>query len=588
MNLTINPEYETLLPKLTAEKYSSLKNSIKEEGLWHPITVNSQGIILDGHNRYHICVELGVDPTSPTPEIKDFSDPLLEKKFVIESNLDRRHLNDFQMVELSIHLLPIEEELAKRRQIELGRTHGQAPLGSNEPEGRARDIVALKAGVSPTTFERARAVLELGSEILKQNCRDGEESISKAYGQIRGKRQVVAAKKAATKLLTENDVESEAKMPETPDELEEASQRLKAEAKRKRVEAEALKTPEQKAKEAEMKVAEKAAEDAEKKRRAEERIIKKAAREAEKERKTEEARKKAKEEKRKAEEERKRKEDELRKRLEAEAKKREKALRKKLEKKADAETRQKLLEDAKFRREAAKKEKQIREIKEVEEQEELEAKIRQVKEQASGDLSRTCRVFEADIRSCDAIKAESVDVVLTDPPYGKEHLALYEDLALFARRVLKDGGSLVVMTGQSYLPEIIATLSKHFTYNWTIAYLTPGGQSAQLWERKVNTFWKPVLWFVKGKYEGDWTGDVAKSNENDNDKRFSQWGQSESGMRSLVEKLSQPNQLIVDPFMGAGTTGVAALKLGRRFTGFDVDSKMVKISIVRLMEAVKG
>ncbi len=28
------------------------------------------------------------------------------------------------------------------------------------------------------------------------------------------------------------------------------------------------------------------------------------------------------------------------------------------------------------------------------------------------------------------------------------------------------------------------------TYHWTVAYLTPGGQAVQLWDRKVNAFWK--------------------------------------------------------------------------------------------------
>lgn len=180
------------------------------------------------------------------------------------------------------------------------------------------------------------------------------------------------------------------------------------------------------------------------------------------------------------------------------------------------------------------------------------------------------------------IESGSVDIIITDPPYGKEYILLYKSLAEVAMRVLKEGGSLVVMTGQSYLPEILQAISTYFTYNWVMTYLTPGGQSAQLWERKVNTFWKPVLWFVKGKYEGDWIGDVAKSDPNDNDKRYSKYGQSESGMLDIMKRFVKVNQVVLDPFMGAGTTGVAALKLGCRFIGIDQDAEMVKIAEDRL------
>lgn len=177
---------------------------------------------------------------------------------------------------------------------------------------------------------------------------------------------------------------------------------------------------------------------------------------------------------------------------------------------------------------------------------------------------------------------ESIDVIITDPPYGKEYLSCYDELAVASAYLLKPNASLLVMVGQSYLPEVLNKLSAKLTYHWTVSYLTPGGQSAQLWGRKVNTFWKPVLWFVKGVYERDWIGDVAKSAINDNDKRFHSWGQSESGMTDLVRRFSKLNDLILDPFMGAGTTGKVALELGRRFIGIDKDEHWTKEARKRL------
>jgi site-specific DNA-methyltransferase (adenine-specific) len=176
----------------------------------------------------------------------------------------------------------------------------------------------------------------------------------------------------------------------------------------------------------------------------------------------------------------------------------------------------------------------------------------------------------------------SVDVIITDPPYPQEFLPSYSELAVTAARILKPDGSCFVMVGQSYLPEIMDRLCEHLIYNWCLTYLTPGGQAVQLWDRKVNTFWKPILWFINGEYDGQWIGDVRKSNPNDNDKRFHHWGQSESGMADLIRAVTQPGDLICDPFLGGGTTAVVALDLGRRFVGSDIEQDCVDRTIARL------
>ena len=187
------------------------------------------------------------------------------------------------------------------------------------------------------------------------------------------------------------------------------------------------------------------------------------------------------------------------------------------------------------------------------------------------------------------IEPGSVDCIVTDPPYPRAFLPVYGDLARTAARVLRPGGCCLVMAGQSYLPEIVAAMTPHLRYHWTVAYLTPGGQSVQLWERKVNTFWKPVLWFVNDPdaagYPGEWVGDVARSDAND--KRFHHWGQSESGMADLVRRFSRAGETVFDPFLGGGTTGVAALGLNRLFIGSDSDGTAVKQARGRLLETLR-
>jgi ParB-like chromosome segregation protein Spo0J len=104
--IKINPEYFKLVNPLSNAEYDVLKNSIKEDGLHYPIVVNSKGDILDGHHRYKICKELDIIPIKF--EIKHFDDYITEKRFVIDINLKRRQLNEFQKAELAYKLEKIE------------------------------------------------------------------------------------------------------------------------------------------------------------------------------------------------------------------------------------------------------------------------------------------------------------------------------------------------------------------------------------------------------------------------------------------------------------------------------------------------
>jgi len=199
------------------------------------------------------------------------------------------------------------------------------------------------------------------------------------------------------------------------------------------------------------------------------------------------------------------------------------------------------------------------------------------------------RVFEADILSgLDGVEDESVDLIITDPPYPAEYLPLFSALSAVAARVLKPGGSLVAMVGQSYLPEVIQRLSESLDYEWCAAYLTPGAGSPQLWRKRVSTYWKPLLWFVRGEYEGQYVGDVCKSDADARTKELHVWGQTESGMADILAKFALPGQVVFDPFLGAGTTGVAALSRGCHFIGCDIDKSIVATALTRLHEAANA
>jgi ParB-like chromosome segregation protein Spo0J len=193
MSLHFNPKYKKLLPKMSDEEFAELKASIKVEGQHYPIVVNEDLEVLDGHHRFRACIELGIEPDF---EVRKFEDKLIEKKFVIEANLRRRHLTKFQLVELGVPLLEIEKALAKKRQSEAGKAGRNIQLGLAPDDAKpvltkskATAVVAKKVGVSTRTFERGKKILEKASEDEKQKLREGKTSIAKVY------REVVALEK---------------------------------------------------------------------------------------------------------------------------------------------------------------------------------------------------------------------------------------------------------------------------------------------------------------------------------------------------------------------------------------------------------
>lgn len=58
-------------------------------------------------------------------------------------------------------------------------------------------------------------------------------------------------------------------------------------------------------------------------------------------------------------------------------------------------------------------------------------------------------------------------------------------------------------------------------------------------------------------------------------------------MRWCIGHLPADAHTILDPFMGSGTTGVAAVKLGRQFTGIELEPKYFDIACRRISEALK-
>jgi len=175
---------------------------------------------------------------------------------------------------------------------------------------------------------------------------------------------------------------------------------------------------------------------------------------------------------------------------------------------------------------------------------------------------------------------EQVDVIITDPPYPKEYLPLWEDLGKFAAEKLKEGGYLVAYTGQFHLPEVLAMLSESLDYVWTFC-LYHEGQTQIVNGVNIMCRWKPVLIFQKGKTKFTKTiQDYVVSEQREKDGH--DWQQSISGVKKFIELFTDINDTVCDPFVGSGTTAEACKQLKRKFVGAEIDEETYKIAIGRV------
>lgn len=172
----------------------------------------------------------------------------------------------------------------------------------------------------------------------------------------------------------------------------------------------------------------------------------------------------------------------------------------------------------------------------------------------------------------------SVDCIITDPPYPYEFIEVWSKLSRFAKRVLKPNGFCIAYSGQMYLPEVMNRMNEHLDYYWTFAVYHEG-QTQIVNGINLMCRWKPVLIFQNGKKKIDNTFQDYFISEQ-REKNGHDWQQSKSGVGYLIEMFTKPNDLILEPFAGSGTTIIAAREKGRKIMAAEIDEKTYNIAKV--------
>jgi DNA modification methylase len=204
-----------------------------------------------------------------------------------------------------------------------------------------------------------------------------------------------------------------------------------------------------------------------------------------------------------------------------------------------------------------------------------------------------------------SIPDKSIDLVLTDPPYniarnnnfstmGRAGIDFGEwdkgfDLFSYidqVSRILKKDGSFVVFNAWRNLGSIADYAEKQGFNTKDMIRLEKSNPMPRNRDRRYITDYECAIWFVKNG---------AKWTFNRQDSKYQRpkfVASIESGLHptqknlSLMENLvkihSNQGDMVIDPFMGSGTTGVACKNLNRKFIGIEQDANYFEIAKNRI------
>lgn len=189
----------------------------------------------------------------------------------------------------------------------------------------------------------------------------------------------------------------------------------------------------------------------------------------------------------------------------------------------------------------------------------------------------------------------SVDMIFTDPPYLKKYISTYKWLAKESFRVLKPGGFLLAMCGGVYINQIFSFFDNSgLRFYWQYQNGMTGNRCGVVWRhsddqnqpvtirsKSILAYHKPSASDTKGRAVSR-TPTAQWYDGNGKSKIYHIWGQDVESARYYIDCFTKEGDLVLDPFVGGGTTMAACDVINRRFVGFDIDSTSIEITRSRM------
>lgn len=218
----------------------------------------------------------------------------------------------------------------------------------------------------------------------------------------------------------------------------------------------------------------------------------------------------------------------------------------------------------------------------------------------------------------------SVHLMITSPPYNvskeydddlslKEYLQLLKNAFTETYRVLVNGGRACINVAnlgrKPYIPlsDYISQMMLEIGFNmrgeiiWNKAASASPSTAWGSWQSAANPILRDVHEYILIFSKGDYKREKGNKENTISKEQFMEWTKSiwtmnaESARRighpapfpeelpsRLIQLYSFTNDIVLDPFIGSGTTAISALKAGRKYVGYDINQDYIDLANRRI------
>lgn len=210
-------------------------------------------------------------------------------------------------------------------------------------------------------------------------------------------------------------------------------------------------------------------------------------------------------------------------------------------------------------------------------------------------------------------EAKSVDHVITDPPYEAEAHTKQRRVRRGEVRAVESIGFPAITEAErdsvaSHVARVVrrwvlifcqveaamlwraACENAGLVYKRTCVWIKPDGQPQYTGDRPGMGYESIVVMHRAGRsrWNGGGSVGVYTHNKNSGGRHAHPTMKPEPLMLELIELFTDAGELVIDPFAGSGTTGVAALRRGRRFLGCEINAEYAARANERLQAEIEG